>query len=172
MFLRFLKEFFLKRKLKNSFANVKPERVSGAIRSVGLLLDESYLDSREAVLDELAANGIERNTIQVLAFRDRIRKQETFDYPVFGWKDISWSGAILKQDVNTFSGQPFDLLVSYYDIEKTPLMLVTQQSKAAFKAGFSTVDKRLNHLTITTVAENHPVFVTELFRYLKILQKI
>jgi len=172
MFLRFLKEFFLKRKLKNSFANVKPERISGGIRSVGLLLDESYVDSREAVLGQLVAHGINREDIQLLAFRDRIRKQDTFDHPVFGWKDISWSGAILKQDITTFSDQPFDLLVSYYDVEKTPLMLVTQQSKAAFKAGFSTIDKRLNHLTITTVAENHAVFVTELFRYLKILQKI
>lgn len=172
MFLQFLKEFFLKRKLKNSFANVKPEQVSGRVRRVGLLLDESYVDSREGIVSELTAGGIAPGSIAILAFRNKIKKNETFDYPVFSMKDISWAGGIAKKEVTDFTAQHFDLLISYYDIGKTPLMLVTQESKAAFKVGFSTVDKRLNHFTITTVAEKYQIFVAELFRYLKILNKI
>ena len=64
------------------------------------------------------------------------------------------------------------MLISYYDVEKPPLVLVTLQSKAKFKVGFSTIDKRLNAFMITTVAEKHGEFVAELFKYLKILKKI
>ena len=74
--------------------------------------------------------------------------------------------------VTAFNNSTFDLLVSYYDIEKTPLILLTHQSKALLKVGFSSVDKRLNHLMINTMVENYKVFTHELFRYLKILKKI
>jgi hypothetical protein len=74
--------------------------------------------------------------------------------------------------VNNFISERFDLLISYYDVEKAILLNITHNSKASFKVGFSSVDKRLNHLMINTNAENHIVFVHELFRYLKILKKI
>jgi hypothetical protein len=64
------------------------------------------------------------------------------------------------------------MLISYYDFEKAPLMIITQQSKASFKVGFSTIDKRLNHFMIDTNVEKQEVFTNELFRYLKILNKI
>jgi hypothetical protein len=66
----------------------------------------------------------------------------------------------------------FDLLLNYYDTEKPALLLVSNQSKAAFKVGFASIDKKLNHFMINTNAENYKVFVEELFKYLKILNKI
>jgi hypothetical protein len=77
-----------------------------------------------------------------------------------------------NQEIIDFKANKFDLLISYYDIEKVPLLLVTQRSKAGFKVGFSNIDKRLNHLMIETTAENSLVFIDELFKYLKILKKI
>ncbi|HCQ14581.1 MAG TPA: hypothetical protein DIU01_15210, partial [Flavobacterium sp.] len=71
-----------------------------------------------------------------------------------------------------FTNASFDLLISYYDIEKAPLILVTNLSKANFKVGFASVDKRLNHFMIDTNAENYKVFIEELFKYLKILNKL
>ena len=79
---------------------------------------------------------------------------------------------IKLQEVNDFINQKFNLLISYYDVEKAILLKVTHDSKAQFKVGFSSIDKKLNHLMINTNAENHTVFVHELFRYLKILSKI
>jgi hypothetical protein len=77
-----------------------------------------------------------------------------------------------KKEVDDFVNQEFDLLISYYDVEKSPLLLVTNLSKASFKVGFSSIDKRLNHFMIDTNAENYLVFMDELFRYLKILNKL
>jgi uncharacterized protein DUF6913 len=172
MFLKFLKNFLLKRKLKKSLSNVKNNFNSGTIKTVGLLIDESYFNNREALIAVLIDNGIQQENINVLAYKDKIRKNEQFHYPVFSIKDIDWNGAFTSEAVAGFIDTDFDLLISYYDIEKAPLLFVTQRSKAAFKTGFSTTDKRLNHFMITTVAENHEVFIQELFRYLKILNKI
>jgi hypothetical protein len=63
-------------------------------------------------------------------------------------------------------------LISYYDVEKPALLLTTHYSKALFKVGFASVDKRLNHLLIETTAENYKIYLKELFKYLKILKKI
>jgi hypothetical protein len=65
-----------------------------------------------------------------------------------------------------------DLLINYYDTEKVALLLVSNLSKASFKVGFASIDKRLNHFMIDTNAENYIVFMSELFKYLKILNKI
>ena len=60
------------------------------------------------------------------------------------------------------------VVINYYDIEKTPLVLVSHQSKAKFKVGFAAIDKRVNHFMIDANAQNCQVFVDELFKYLKI----
>jgi hypothetical protein len=49
---------------------------------------------------------------------------------------------------------------------------VSNQSKALFKVGFASIDKKLNHFIINTTAENHTVFMSELVKYLKILNKL
>jgi len=51
-------------------------------------------------------------------------------------------------------------------------LLTTHLSKASFKVGFASIDKRLNHFMIDTNAENYMVFMEELFKYLKILNKL
>lgn len=74
--------------------------------------------------------------------------------------------------MNRFIQFPFDLLISYYDSEKAALLLATHYSKSSFKVGFANIDNRLNHFLINTQVENYKVFIDELFKYLKILNKI
>jgi hypothetical protein len=52
------------------------------------------------------------------------------------------------------------------------LLAVSNQSKAGFKVGFASIDKKLNHFIINTTAEKHEEFMTELVKYLKILNKL
>jgi hypothetical protein len=67
---------------------------------------------------------------------------------------------------------PFDLLINYYDVEKSALLVVTNLSKAKFKVGFAAVNKKLNHFMINTEGGNYAIFTEELFKYLKILNKL
>lgn len=172
MFLNYIKEFFVKRKLKNNFHNVKSSTLTGSIKTVGVLIDESYFLEKKALIKELTANGILEENIKVIVYKDRFKKNERNSQPAFSSKHIKWNGEIDNTVVNDFISGEFDLLISYYEVEKPILMLVTHNSKAKFKVGFSSVDKRLNHLMINTDTEKYKVFTHELFKYLKILNKI
>jgi hypothetical protein len=172
MFLNYLKDFSTKKIVKNSLSNAKLLLSENKIKTVGILFDETYFYEREALVAELIQNGIDEKDIQVLVFKDKIKKNEVFDYPVFSRKDFSWTAAIDKPQVKDFIAKDFDLLINYYDTEKAPLLLVSHLSKAGFKVGFAAVDKRLHHFMINTHAENYKVFMDELFKYLRILNKI
>ena len=172
MFLNYIKDFFLKRILKNSLHNVKSSTLGTPIQTVGLLIDESYFLEKDNLVKELIANGIIEKNIKVIAYRDKLKKNEIYSQPTFGMKHLNWKTEIINPEVNGFIIEKFDLLISYYDVEKAILLNVTHKSNAHFKVGFSSIDKRLNHLMINTNAENYKVFAQELFRYLRILNKI
>jgi hypothetical protein len=172
MFLNYFKDFATKKIVKNSLSNVKYIASVSVIKKVGVIFDESYFYERKELVEALVENGIGQSYIKILVFKDKIKKNEIFDYPVFSHKDLSWRGTIDKKCVKEFVNDPFDLLINYYDIEKVPLVLVSHLSKASFKVGFSSIDKRLNHFMINTNAENYTIFMDELFKYLKILNKI
>jgi hypothetical protein len=172
MFLNYIKDYFLKRVLKNSLQNVKSVSSAVSIKTVGLLIDGSYFFEKEALIKELIANGISENNIKTIFYRDKSKKSEVNSQPTFSIKHLNWKAEITNPVVNDFINEKFDLLISYYDVEKAILLNITHNSKALFKVGFPSIDKRLNHLMINTNAENYKVFVHELFRYLKILNKI
>lgn len=172
MFLNHLKNFFTKKIVKDTILNVKHIESNDYIKTVGIVFDESYFYEKEALVQELVKNGIVENNIKILVFKDKIKKNEVFDYPTFSHKDLSWTATFDKSEVKDFIAQRFDLLINYYDTEKSALLMVSNQSKASFKVGFSSIDKKLNHFMINTNAENYQIFIEELFKYLKILNKI
>lgn len=172
MFFNYIKELLTKKIVKNGLLNVKLSSSDISIKTVGIIFDESYFYEKEDLVKELVKNGILEENIKVLVFKDKVKKKEVFDYPVFSYTDLTWNGRIEKKEVNDFVAETFDLLINYYDTEKSTLLLVSHLSKASFKVGFSVVDKRLNHFMIDTNAENYKVFIDELFKYLRILNKI
>lgn len=172
MFLNKIKDFWTKKIVKKKLSNVKLLKSDNLILKVGIVFDESYFYEREALLNELFLQGIKINDIEILVFKNKIKKKEIFDFPVFSYKNLRWSAFIESQEFENFITKDFDLLISYYDIEKTPLLLTTKLSKASFKVGFTSIDKRLHHFMIDTHAENYKVFMEELFKYLKILNKL
>ena len=172
MFWNKIKEFWVKKIVKKKLLNVKHLATNSTIKKVGILFDETYFYEKDALLAELIMNGILLEDISLLVFKNVVKKNEILDNPFFSYKDISWIATIDKKEVTEFIRQDFDLLISYYDTEKSALLLVTNLSKATFKVGFATIDKRLNHFMVNTIAENYKVFVSELFKYLKILNKL
>jgi hypothetical protein len=171
MFLKFIKDFALKKIIKKSLSTYKPVSSTNAVTTVGVLIDESYFFERKSLINGLSANGIKEENISLLSFKERVKPKEVINYSYYTRKNISTGGAFDKEAA-AFLNRPFDMLISYYDIQKPPLTLATIKSKAQFKVGFATVDKRLNHFMISTIAEKHDEFITELFKYLKILNKL
>jgi hypothetical protein len=80
---------------------------------------------------------------------------------------MNWRGEFESFFLNEFIKTEFDLLISYYDVEKTTLLMVTQKSRAKFKVGFALIDSRFNRWMIAVALENYKLFISELFRYLR-----
>ncbi|MDA6071340.1 hypothetical protein NJT12_17105 [Flavobacterium sp. AC] len=170
MFLNYIKEFFVKKSLKNSLDNVKKEVFTSNIQTIGLLIDESSFQHSKQLVNELVLQGIAPENIKIVAYRSKFKEKQTYLIPTFGKKHINWNGEIATVFLNEFIETEFDLLISYYSIETGILMMITSKSKAKFKVGFAAVDKNLNRWMINTTIENYKLFVTELFKYLKSLK--
>lgn len=172
MFLNKIKDFWTKKIVKKRLSNVRLINSDSSIKKVGIVFDESYFYERKELINELILQGIDENEIEILVFKNKIKKNEKYDYPVFSYKNLSWTAQVDGQEFKDFTVANFDLLISYYDVEKAPLLVTTHLSKASFKVGFASIDKRLHHFMIETNAENYKVFMEELFKYLKILNKL
>lgn len=167
MFLNYIKVFFVKKSLNKNLDNVKNCAFTTDIQTVGLLIDESSFSEKKALLADLVSKGIVEENIKIVVYKDKIDKKEAYTCPTFGIKNLNLKGEITENLLKDFIKEEFDLLISYYDVEKAMLMLVTQNSKAKFKVGFASIDKRLNRVMIDTNVREHKVFVNELFKYLK-----
>lgn len=167
MFLNYIKEFFVKKSLKNNLNNVKNEVFTSNVQTIGLLIDEGRFDHSEDLIKELVSKGITPENIKIAVYRSKFSEKQTYSRPTFGRKSVNWKGEITEGFLNEFIKTEFDLLISYYDIETAILMLITAKSKAKFKVGFASVDEKLNRWMIDTAIKNYKLFVHELFRYLK-----
>ena len=171
MFLNYLKDFFVKKTLKKSFQNLKNVESVNVVQTIGLLVDATRFAETELLIEELMANGIAPENIATIVYNDNIKKTTEKTYSVFHSGHLKWNGEISFPAVNDFISEKFDLLISYYDIEKAILLKITHNSNAQFKVGFASIDKRLNHFMIKTEVNHHKIFISELFKYLKLLNK-
>lgn len=172
MFSIFSKKNSLKKVIKKNLTSFQLLFSNKSIQTVGIIIDETQVKSYQKLINLLHEYNINANNIKILTYKDKITKNETLTEPFLCFEDVSATGIFQKNSVLDFLYTPFDMLISYYDIDKEPLILATIQSKAVFKVGFSSTHHKTHHLMIQTRMENHQEFITELFKYLKILKKI
>lgn len=171
MFIGSIKSFLLKKSLKRQLYNVKEQSLTSHVLTVGLIVDESQFVEVKALKQEIIDCGIDEDNIKVLAYRNNFKEREVYSEPTFGLKHLNLRGEFKHPSINEFVDNNFDLLISYYSIEKPFLLYLTHKSKAKFKVGFSSIDKRLNHLLINISIEDFKGFIQEVFRFIKILNK-
>ena len=172
MFLNYITNFIVKKTLKNTLKDLKTDSTPACTKTVGLLVDASRLEATELLIPLLVAQGILERNIKTIVFYDVVKKNNGPEYFAFSGAQLKWNGDITAPQINNFINEKFDLLISFYDVEKAILMQITHDSKAQFKVGFASIDKRLNHFIIKTEINKYDIFVNELFKYLKLLNKI
>lgn len=172
MFNTILKRFFLKKRVAKKLQKQQPLLEQQKISTIGVIVDEAYFQEATTLVNEINKYGFKEDQIEVLVFRDKNKPKEIIKEPFLIPKNISITGEISKPEVLVFLETPFDLLINYYDVSKFSLMILSIRSKANFKVGFDAIDKRVNHLIITGEVENYKEYIAELFKYLKILNKI
>jgi hypothetical protein len=172
MFLNYLKNIFLNYILKNRWQEVIAHTETHSIRKVGVLVDETNFKNTDLLVNKLIAMVGDSICLSVICYKEKLITKESYLRPTFDLRVISWQGFIVDPIVTEFIETDFDILVSFYEIQKPLLGLITNNSKAKFKVGFASTDKRLHHLMIQTTMDNYSVFVQELQKYLQILHKI
>ena len=153
-------------------SNTPANHSAGIIQSVGVIFDGNLNIELENVIKELVEHGIDENQIKVLIFKNKINKNEVFKHELVTYKEFNWSGELTHSKAELFLNTNFDLLINYHEFDKSPLVYLSYLLKANFKVGFNTQDKTVNKFMVNTNIYNYQLFVDELFKYLKILNKI
>ncbi|AUC81919.1 hypothetical protein [Lacinutrix sp. Bg11-31] len=122
-----------------------------------------------ALAEEL---NTKKENIEIIAFKPQVKKEEKAYSPTYTLKHLGWKGTIKEAALKQFLNTEFDLLISYYKKETTPLKLLTVASKSKFKVGILETDERINDLIIKTEINDFKTFTSELKKYLNILNKI
>jgi len=143
------------------------------IRTLGVLVDATEMFP--FILDEKLAKLFEvtNANISVLYYHPNKKEAEQLaEENIFTDKDLSFSGKLNNESVNSFVNQPFDALLNYYTEDKLLLNLVSVQSKAKIRIGLVGVNELLNDFSIKTELNNTETFISELKKYLPILNQI
>ena len=172
MFSKIIKNFLLKKIVSSKLTNPDLEVSVSKIKTIGVIVDESYFTNIELLKREIEQYGVDEKNIKVLLFKKKVSKKEIVKEPFFTSSNIKINGEINKKEVNDFLEEPFDLLINYYEVERPSLVLVSKTSKAQFKVGCSTIGRRVNHFMINTSVSQYKEFISELLKYLKILNKL
>ena len=89
MFLNYIKSFIAKKIIINGLRDVMVTGSTEIIEKVGIIIDESYFKDRESLVNELIKNDVLESNIQILVYKDRIKRKEVFDYSVFSIKNLT-----------------------------------------------------------------------------------
>lgn len=142
-----------------------------SIEKIGVLIDdETYLKNDVEYL--LQSNlGIDTSAIQIFVMRKFKKKDPPSDIH-FTVKDFGWIGEINNQNLQQFIATPFDLLINFDAYNNLYIKYLTFISKAKFKVGYAKTDDRLYNFMIVHKEDDLKTFVSELKKYLKILNKL
>lgn len=171
MFLSLIKKLSLKKIVKNKLTGLNAP-LEGQIKQIGLLIDGVNFSKTEQLIKEFTQYGISQNQIKALVYTKNKAFENTENIIYFRPNNITVSGNIVDETIKKFADYPFDLLVNYYDTEQINLDYINVKSKASFKAGFMLNEQRLNHFMIDVPISEYRLFTEELFKYLKVLNKI
>jgi hypothetical protein len=172
MFYNKINLFFFNKIITKRLTNVTSYNSIGSIKKVGVILDEKLSDSKDKIKDILNKNSILDSNITFITFKRKLIKGELEQFDVFTSKDVGFSGVFNSARLNWFLDDTFDLIINFYQEPNPFLMLLTQLSHSNMKVGFASVDNRLNHLVIKTKSNDTSIFLDEMIKYLRTLNKL
>lgn len=83
MFYKILKNFFLKKNVKKRLLNQPLLSKQQKIKTIGVLVDESYFSHTSSLLEEILKEGFVKDQVKVLIYKDKIRSKEEVIFLVF-----------------------------------------------------------------------------------------
>ncbi|APG64122.1 hypothetical protein LPB136_01515 [Tenacibaculum todarodis] len=166
---------FLKKKetvLANKLAELQLETIKSSkrnkVKTVAIITTEEI--SQKYNLQNLVEKSLAIKNTKIYSFR-KFDKQNEISLNHFSEKDIAKNGKIKDENFNVFLNEPFDLLIGFFDTNHLYIEYATAKSNATYKAGFANVNEDLFDLEIHSKTDHTSEFLSELKKYLQILDK-
>ncbi len=146
--------------------------ISG-LKTLAVLIDASQSVNMSTLIKLANELGVKSEKLVVMGFKEEkdIDDNEK-DVVYYSDKSFGVKGAIKNGSLQDFIEKDYDVLISFYAEDKMELNYIAAASRAKLKVGFAEVDNRINDLIIGSATNNANLFITELKKYLKILQII
>jgi len=119
--------------------------------------------------------GVKSSQLKIMGFKDvkaHVEEEKGGHTNYFDEKMVNYGGGFKSKTLANFVEESFDVIINFYEEDHKIMNLVAASSKAKFKVGFASVDNRINDLVIGTPSNNTDLFISELKKYLKILNII
>lgn len=139
------------------------------IKMVGILTTELFFNTIE--LKEEVERVLNLRNAKIYCYRP-YKKSNTISYKHFSEKDFNWKGKVIQPNFNSFIEEPFDLLIGFFDKSNLFLESAVLQSKSTFKVGIAEVNQMLYDIEIKSNPHKVEEFLTELKKYLILIEKI
>lgn len=172
MFLVQFKNLIAKIKVNKILSNVKDECLLKPVKNIAVIFDQESIKNQSLLISSLSVYGFKNDNITMLVFENNTNQKINDNLNKFNYRDLSLNVDVKNEQLMRFVKEDFDVLINYYNIDSPVIKLISHWSNAKFKVGFSEIDNRLNHLIINSAINSPKIFVDELFKYLKILNKI
>lgn len=174
MIFKGLKRNALKKSVESCIKKRKPQsKQVSSIKSLAVLIDASQSVNILSVVKLANELGVKSDHLTVMGYKeDQKEIADDKDAAYYNDKSFGVGGSIKSTSLNKFIDKDYDVLINFYSDEKLELNYVAAASQAKFKVGFAEVDNRINDLVIGAASDNINLFISELKKYLKILQII
>lgn len=157
----------------NKLLNARQVAVSNVkMNSVGIILNMNEFSDFDAFRNYFKELGVSPAKTKIIAFVEDAKDANPLWDTYFNPKDFGWKGKINNIELQSFINTQFDVLISYYNKESIELKIITAATNANFKVGLSQKDKRLYDLMIDVDTKQIELFISELTKYLHVLNKI
>lgn len=160
---KIIQNFFLKRQLK-SFSPQKPDGVSGS--KFGVLYNVERFDEEQIRISIENNFDIVASELNFLGFCNSAEHKYENDGNVFSLKDFTLFGQHDSEVISAFINQNYKVMFNFFDKDQTCLELISQQTKAELKVGFSNCNQQINDLLLILDA-NDIDFFRESSKYIK-----
>ena len=140
-------------------------------RQIGVILDRDDETLRDKFLQLQKDLGLRDANFQVVVCKDEGQRADIFQGLVFTRKDLGWNGKIRNGEIMSFAQQEMDVLVSYTETDNKLAALLVSVANAGLKVGRAEglSSAGLFNMVISTGFEEADIFITELKKYLNIL---
>jgi len=143
------------------------------LKNLAVLIDASKSADMKSVLKLANDLGVSKGSLKIMGYKeDQKDIEEDQNAGYYNDKCFGMNGVIKSTALKEFVNKEYDVLINFYSEDKLELNYIATASKAKFKVGLAEIDNRINDLVIGKAINDVNLFVSELKKYLKILQFI